>query len=448
MRFKKIILATIVFFVPLFTFFLVLGSYISADSAEEPYSIYIIAGQSQAEGTNSVRDNLENDSQGFYKRTHEGDDDTGFWWAGADGRGPSDFFEFLSLFFSGGNAAGWSYSGWSDTDDGSVRLADLSYENSQRRTEGAPNKIFGPEYGVGRTLYDMGRRKVIILKVSYGFQSLSQSTSQFVPYDWNVTDFESRNKSYKVLDTEFTRLTNYLSSQGQKYTVDGFFWHQGGTDTLDDDYAQDYAENFDNLVNDARKRFELHPEAHIVAAKIGYQHCSNYSIPPNDSNPYYCGFPYMKELSPLTAVEPLTPSSIRSAHKNYVDRINMVRAALQNTADNYSWVDVVDNNDLPRSADNVHLDEVAQLEMGKRFVEMYRLPYRPTFGGPLEDDYDNDGILNSAEDSGRGASCQIELDGEIVDTANNGNLGDDDTDCDGYPDYADATNGPGRGFSI
>lgn len=450
MKISRIVVGLLMFGIPVFVFFGILTAITSAESAEEPYSIYIIAGQSQAEGSNSYRDALENDAEGFDKRTHEGDDATGFWWAGADGKGPSGIFEFFSMFFDGGpNPAGWSYSGWSNTDDGSVRLTDLSYANSQRRTQFAPGKLFGPEYGVARTLYDMGRRKTIVLKVSYGFQSLAQSGSPFVPYDWNPIDFESRNKSYKVLDTEFERLTDYITNDlGEKYTVDGFFWHQGGTDMLDPDYADAYQNNFDYLVNDARKRFELHPEAHIVAAKSNYQHCANYSIPPTDSTPQYCGFPYMKQLEPLTAVEILTPSQIRTAHKNYVGRINQVRQAFQDTADTYSWVDTFDVSDIPHSSDNVHYDELGQLEIGKRFVEMYRLPYKPAFGGPLQDDYDNDEILNSQEDSGRGAACAIELDGEVVDTANNGNLGDDDTDCDGYPNYADATETPGRGFTL
>lgn len=449
MKISRIIVSLLIFGIPAFVFFLLLTGLSAADSDEEPYSIYIIAGQSQAEGSNSFRDALENDSLGFDKYSHEGDDDTGFWWAGADGKGPDGLLEFISLFYSGNTVAGWTYSGWSNVDDGAVRLKDLSPENSQKRSESSPSKLFGPEYGVARTLYDKGRRKVIILKVSYGFQSLAQSNSPLVPYDWNVKDFETRNKSYKVLDTEFKRLTDYITNDlGQKYTVDGFFWHQGGTDTLDPEYASDYNQNFDDLVNDARIRFKLQPDAHFVAAKISYQHCVDYSIPPNETTPQYCGFPYLKELEPFTAIDLLNKTANRTAHAKYTERINLVRAALQDVADQYSWVDVVDNGDLTRSSDNIHLNELAQLEMGKRFVEMYRLPYRPAFGGPLQNDYDNDGILNSQEDSGRGVNCQIELDGQVVETANNGNLGDDDTDCDGYPDYVDALVGPGRGFTI
>ncbi|GIW60785.1 MAG: hypothetical protein KatS3mg087_1851 [Patescibacteria group bacterium] len=90
--------------------------------------------------------------------------------------------------------------------------------------------LFGPELAIGRALYEKGQRKVIILKVSYGFQALAQASGPTQPFDWNSAP--GRNKSYDKLKADFNALTSYLNSINQKYTVDGFIWLQGGTDML------------------------------------------------------------------------------------------------------------------------------------------------------------------------------------------------------------------------
>ncbi|GIW60786.1 MAG: hypothetical protein KatS3mg087_1852 [Patescibacteria group bacterium] len=59
-----------------------------------------------AEGTNSFRSQLPA-GVGIDKQDHPADTETGFWWSGADGRGPRDVFEFLNLFFNGESPAGW-----------------------------------------------------------------------------------------------------------------------------------------------------------------------------------------------------------------------------------------------------------------------------------------------------------------------------------------------------
>ena len=101
-------------------------------------------------------------------------------------------------------------------------------------------------------------------------------------------------------------------------------------------------------------------------------------------------------------------------------------------------VDIVETGDLSRGLDNVHLSELSQIELGRRFVNMYKLPLRydsdsarlPVSATPQ--DFDGDGVSNPAEDTGRGAACQL-----AYNASANGNLGDDDTDCDGYPNYLD-----------
>ena len=75
---------------------------------------------------------------------------------------------------------------------------------------------------------------------------------------------------------------------------------------------------------------------------------------------------------------------------------------------------------------------------------MYSLPKRYNSDDPIPGrnlDYDRDGVLNSAEDTGRGQGCPLSYN-----AANNGNLGDDDSDCDGFPNYLDKINGIGSGL--
>lgn len=430
MKFKKILVTTLFLFMPLVVFFITLRALIYADTEVEPYSVIILAGQSWAEGTNSFRSVLPTGNGIDKKNYSPADESTKFWWAGADGKGPANTFEFLNMFYSGQSVAGWQQSG-GPTATGAARMESL-------KTDTQRAGLFGPELGIGRELYDKGRRKVIVLKVSYGFQSLAKSNSPFVPYDFNTE--AGRNKSYQRMKTEFKALTTYLHDNNMTYTVDGLYWIQGGTDALQDSYASQYQTNFTNFVNFAKTDFQLQPTAHIVAAKMSLMQCLNNSYPTTIYN--YCGFPYAQ------AVDPLTFADLTVGHANFARRLTQVRGALQTVADNDPKVDVVEMNDIPISNDYIHDSEQGNIIFGRRFANMYKLPYR------LEgsNDYDGDGIPNNLEDTGRGAQCPLTYDAAYnannnTNPANNGNLGDDDSDCDGYPNYLDRINGPGSGLS-
>lgn len=439
-----------------------MNSPLTADTPEDVYSIYIIAGQSQAEGSNTRRDNLATDTTGFYKFNDPADSQTKFWWAGADGKGPDDLGEFFRQFYPDNGIAGWSQSGGSAAGaNGSLRMTTL--ESGQTRpgflvsqSGQVFNQLVGPEFGISRSLYEKGRRKVIILKVSYGFQSLYKSRSSAVPFDWNIENdcatTLGSNKSYCKLKSEYSKLTTYIKNDlGAKYTVDGFFWNQGGTDTIDPAYTDDYQRNFTNLVSAVKTDFQLHPDAHLVAAKIGYQWCIDYSYPLTGM---YCGIPWGKKLEPNIefAFDEIFSGQTNIIHPNYAARLNKVREAIQTVADlpENDWVDAMEIGDQPRSNDNLHYNEVGQLNIGKRFTNMYRMPYRVD-GANITDssgrvrtktDFDGDGILNVAEDIGDVCDGRPISDPD----ENNGNLGDDDCDGDGYPNYLDAL--PTRGSGL
>lgn len=463
-RFRLIIGAFILLAMPVALFFLYKNSPLVADSPDDVYSIYIVAGQSQAEGSNTSRDNLPNDSQGFDKRSDVADAQTKFWWAGADGARADNIVDFFKQFYPDSGVIGWTQSGGTAADS-DINLRMTTLETGQTRIGTATNaqgqefnQVVGPEFGIARSLYKDGRRKVVILKVSYGFQSLYKSLSPAVPYSWNIeydcNDNIGRNKSYCKLKSEFASLTNYIKNDlGAKYTVDGFFWTQGGTDTIQQEYTDAYQQNFTNLVNSAKNDFQLHPNAHFVAAKIGYQWCVDQSFPLEGN---YCGIPWGKKLEPNIefVFDEIFSGQGNTVHPAYVERLNKVRQSLQNVADlpGNDWVDVMEIEDNPRSNDNLHYNEIGQLNIGKRFTNMYKMPYRVD-GASFTDangrlrtplDFDGDGISNSQEDTGNRPCENTTVTGWS--NFNNGNLGDDDCDGDGFPNYLDAINGPGSGL--
>ncbi len=423
MKFRKIFITTLILFVPVVICFFAMHSILKADSSDEPYSIVILAGQSWAEGTNSFRSSLPAGT-GMYNQNHPGDTATGFWWAGADGKGPNTLDQYFA-FFNGQSPAGWVQSG-GPTAVGAARLKNMN--DPQRLGQ------FGPEISMARKLNELGRRKVIILKVSYGFQSLAQSTSVTVPFDFNSAP--GRNKSYDRMKTEYGALTDYLKSTGQKYTVDGLFWYQGGTDMLQQSYTDAYEQNLRDFITRSKTDFQLSPGAHFVAVKFSMRACFENSYPLTGD---YCGFPYLGTLDPLTAAPDLS-----LAHRNVWNRMEAVRNAIQKVADDDDngamKVDAVEDGDLLHASDQIHLSSASNITMGQRLIGMYKMPYQPS---QVSDDYDGDGIKNVDEDTGRGPSCQL-----AYNAAGNGNLGDDDSDCDGYPNYLDKINGPGSGLAL
>jgi hypothetical protein len=244
------------------------------------------------------------------------------------------------------------------------------------------------------------------------------------------------------MKTEFGLLTDKLKSEGKKYTVDGLFWIQGETDTLQQSYADAYQQNFTDFVTAAQTDFQMSPLSHIVAAKISLMNCVQLSYPTTGN---YCGFPYAGGL------EPLTIAPIPFAHPLQGARQRKVRDALQYVADHDQnskvKVDVVETVDLERGSDWIHMTTASQIELGRRFANMYKLPLRYDSDSDKlysAADYDGDSILNADEDTGNRACGLTTGDGGA--NLNNGNLGDDDCDNDGYPNYLDRIDGTGNGL--
>lgn len=470
---KHLFFVLIIFGVPLGMFFVFksLMPVSAEDDSNEPYSIFIVAGQSNAEGTQSnLTDLPDGDKLGEhpaddgpdYPQTNEDSaDNAQIWWEGSDGVELTGSWEHIFQMFQNPlyNPAGWNNSD-SNSDpevrEGLVNMKDIDEPVPVGQRLG----YFGPELGIAREAYDKGRRKIIILKVSYGFQALAQTVTTFVPYDWNPdvanngqADVPNRSdKAYRHLISAYNELTSKLNSENKKYTVDGFFWLQGETDSLDTGYSSLYEQNFDLLVNRVKEDTHLHPKAHFVARKFNMKKCLDNSGDPFNSPVNYCGFAWFTQLQGITPQNFLGmfEASAYEVMPLNANRARTVREAMQNVADKYEWVDIMETDpDSDFANDYVHMVASGQLLNARRMLNMYSLPYKASITDPLSkrNDYDSDGILNPQEDTGRGSGCLYMVDDVEINVANNGNLGDDDTDCDGFPEYLDAIVGAGSGMS-
>lgn len=340
-----------------------------AATSDEPYSIIIVAGQSNTNGEKSLAANITTPYPTL--GSHSADNATKMIWS------------------TGNNLVNTT---WHNSTSGQFKtLADTQ-----------PSGWFGPELGLARSLYDGGRRNMIVVKVAYGGQLLSKNgTGLGFTNDWNVG---SNNESYDKLIERINDVKTMLTNQGDTYTVDGFYWMQGESDAvLGSQHGTNYETNLTNLISNLKTDVGLHPQAKIVLGKISIKYCLdniwNWLTKPNGCN-----------------VVAAVGSNYYTANTGNTN----VRNALQNYADTHDDTSIVETEDLTRTSsgqDWVHLIWSSELILGDRMANSASLPYR--LNG--SNDYDGDGTLNNAEDSN-----------------SNGNLGDDDTDSDGMPNYLDA----------
>lgn len=130
-----------------------------ATTSVEPYSVLVVAGQSNAQGDESYSA-LMDPPLG----SHPADSATKIMWSLGDDQ---------------------------------INVNRLNSSNTQLMslTDIQPFGYFGPEVGLARKLWDQGRRNMVILKVTYGLQRLAQTDNSTFGglADWNV---HSINESY------------------------------------------------------------------------------------------------------------------------------------------------------------------------------------------------------------------------------------------------------------
>ena len=350
-----------------------------AATSDEPYSVLVVAGQSNAQGDNSFFSAM-NPPIG----SHPADSATKIMWSTGD-------------------------------DQFNVNRQDSSTTELLPLTSVQPFGYFGPEIGLARNLWDQGRRNMVILKVTYGLQRLAATPNGTFGglADWNT---QSIGESYDNLKLKKNQLASIMQTNGDKYSMDGFYWVQGESDAVKGETLNNYQNNLTSLLNSIKADLGMHPDAVKVIGKISGQYCLTnvYNL---IYNPEGCGVNLcILSIHPCSSEELLTQGN------------NNVRQAIQNIADSDPKIFAVETEDLARVYDFVHMSSVSQLTLGRRMSNSgFVLPYREEGSN----DYDDDGILNADEDAN-----------------GNANLGDDDSDLDGIPNYLDSIVGAGGGRTL
>lgn len=181
-------------------------------------------------------------------------------------------------------------------------------------------KGFGPEMGLGRTLYKRGKRNFAIFKYAWSGSSLL--------YDWNP-EIDWGSFLYTKFTAGYKKAEKDLQKQGYQIKVSGIFWMQGETDSSDKGMAREYKESLKAFIPTVRN-FVGAPNAPFISGLIA---------------------PYNKKL-------------------NYWKSAKLIRQALTELS-----TATVETADLPvdflRSGDGVHYNSEGLLTLGGRFAETY-----------------------------------------------------------------------------
>ncbi|SFK69047.1 sialate O-acetylesterase [Lysobacter sp. cf310] len=196
----------------------VFGGSSSAQAQQAPMPTlrtYIVAGQSNAEGTGVRRNNPANGlnpQQDLYT--------IGF------GHWDSDYTQ--ALIYKGHPDSGVG-PGW----DAMRPAYGSGYEHSLYR-----NNMFGPELAIGREVAAHLKEPIAIIKYSKGGTLLA--------VDWDPTD-PGINR-YDYLINTINHATQAMAAGGIALDIQGVFWMQGESDSGDIKYAQHYQANLERLI--------------------------------------------------------------------------------------------------------------------------------------------------------------------------------------------------------
>ena len=283
-----------------------------ANGAGLPYSVLIVAGQSNAAGAESLSVDPANNIDVF----------------GTQSVKPADTQVQMLFDNTFGN-------------DSMTRVNPVPL-NTPQRANANEAAIFGPEVGLSRKLYELGRRRIIILKVTVGAVPLAVDDS--TPFDWNVN---STNEAYQRLKDRAGKLFEDIEAQGAKYSVDGFYWVQGEADANNSTFANQYEQNLRDLVSAAKTDFKMPADGKFVIGQIdnsqGNKVIYDFAGDPNCT----------------------TPACTTAKENN--DKVRAAQAKVASDTDN---VEIVDTAPLERTGFKVHLSNASQLELGKRLAEV------------------------------------------------------------------------------
>ncbi len=165
---------------------------------------------------------------------------------------------------------------WALRDDVFITMGDWPHEGKDGQGKhgglgpfygGFRNKGFGPELGIGHALGEFFDEPVVLVKVAFGANSLSQN---FRPPSSGGTLGDKYPLVVKAINDAIEHLPEIVPGYQKEtgYEIAGFFWNQGEHDGTPEASAE-YEKNLANLISDLRKDLKS-PEMKAVIAVTGY----------------------------------------------------------------------------------------------------------------------------------------------------------------------------------
>ena len=214
------------------------------EAASKPVRVFILAGQSNMEGHGYVPSEAKRNG----------------------GKGSLEFMvkdeasrqNFASLVDAKGQ--------WRTRDDVWIRYLD----RKGPLTVGygvKPDRI-GPERGLGWELGDAFAEPILLIKCAWGGKSLALDfrppSAGEIPYslgekmDSNIArDSSSVGKYYRetlaLIESALAEIKQLVPGSDGAYVLEGFAWHQGWNDRIDDKFNAEYASNLAHFIRDMRK---------------------------------------------------------------------------------------------------------------------------------------------------------------------------------------------------
>jgi alpha-galactosidase len=132
---------------------------------------------------------------------------------------------------------------------------------------GFRNGGFGPELGIGHALGDFHDEPVLLVKASFGANSLS---TNFRPPSSGGTLGDKYPLIIKAVNDATAHLPEIIPGYQKEtgYEIAGFFWNQGEHDCTPE-FSAEYEQNLANLIKDLRQEFKA-PGMKAVIAVTGF----------------------------------------------------------------------------------------------------------------------------------------------------------------------------------
>lgn len=211
----------------------------AGSSSEGPVKVFILAGQSNMEGSGTIQANPQrNDGKGSLEYLV---------------KSPNSSERFAHLVDEEGN--------WVTRED--VWIWYFDRKGDLTVGYGASNDTIGPELQFGHVVGDHFEEQVLLIKIAWGGKSLAQdfrppSSGGEVGPNYKELFLHVRN----VLGDLKTQFPEY---QGQGYEIVGLGWHQGWNDRVNQSFNDEYEANLANFIRDARKELGLASLPFVIA---------------------------------------------------------------------------------------------------------------------------------------------------------------------------------------